>query len=291
MTASVAFVALALQAVLTAQAVGADTNSALRSAATPGEYPIPDAGSRDLLEIAADEYEKGMSLRHDAEKARPQFRNAARLYDEVWRRGVRDTNLALNRANSHRLAGDLSGAMVALREGLAIARWNRPIQAALEEARSAVAYPTHSDLATLCRPTPSSTIGTRMSPREAQVTAAVLWFLVCAGIVRFAMTKIAWWLGFAGTWLVVLVGLGALWLYDDHARARNAEHSSVVIARDVDLRKGNADTFPLRLDGVSRLPRGVEASELTRRGGWAQIQLASGIKGWVPETCVVKVGR
>jgi hypothetical protein len=86
------------------------------------------------------------------------------------------------------------------------------------------------------------------------------------------------------------VGLGALWLYDDHARARNAEHSSVVITRDVDLRKGNADIFPLRLDGPSRLPRGVEACELTSRGGWVQIQLASGIKGWVPEVFVIKVG-
>ena len=71
-----------------------------------------------------------------------------------------------------------------------------------------------------------------MHHREAQVIAGVLWFLVCAGIVRFVMTRIGWWLGFAGIWLAVLVGLGALWLYDDRVRARNAEHPVVVIARD-----------------------------------------------------------
>ena len=130
-----------------------------------------------------------------------------------------------------------------------------------------------------------------MHPREAQVIAGVLWFLVCAGIVRFVMTRIGWWLGFAGTWLVALVGLGALWLYDDRVRARIAEPPAVVIARDADLRKGNADTFSLRMDGPSRLPRGVEARELTRRGGWVQIQLASGISGWVPDAVVMKVGE
>jgi hypothetical protein len=291
MIASVVFVAFAHQAAQQVQAADLDTDLTPRSTATFGGNVMRDASTRNLLSIAADEFEKGMRLSHDSQKARPRFREASRVYDELWRREARDPNLALNRANSRRLAGDLPGAIVALNEGLTAARWNRPIQAALEDARAAVAYPTHSDLATICRPLTSSTIGTRMHPREAQVIAGVLWFLVCVGIVRFVMTRVGWWLGFAGIWLVVLVGLGALWLYDDRVRARNAEHPVVVIARDADLRRGNAVTFPLRLDGPSRLPRGVEARELTRRGGWVQIQLTSGIRGWVSEAVVMKVGE
>ena len=193
------------------------------------------------------------------------------MYDELWRRGFRDPNLALNRAHARRLAGDIPGAIVALNEGLAAARWSRPLQLGLEDARSTVAYPVHSDLATLCRPTLSATIGTRMSPREAQVIAGVLWILLCGSIARFAMTRAGWWLGFAGVWLVALASLGALWWHDHRVRTHD-EHAVVVIAQDVHLRKGNAETFPLRLDGPYRLPRGVEAREMTSRGGWMQIR-------------------
>ena len=100
MIASFVFVAFALQAVLQVQAVNPDTDLPRRSAATPGGNLILNAASRDLLSIAADEFEKGMMFSHDAVKARPRFREAARIYDELWRQGVRDPNLALNRANS-----------------------------------------------------------------------------------------------------------------------------------------------------------------------------------------------
>ena len=36
--------------------------------------------------------------------------------------------------------------------------------------------------------------------------------------------------------------------------------------------------------------KGVEARELTRRGGWVQVRLASGAIGWVPEVSALKVG-
>jgi hypothetical protein len=122
-----------------------------------------------------------------------------------------------------------------------------------------------------------------------QVIAGVLWIFLCGSVARFAMTRAGWWLGLAGVWLVVLASLGALWWHDHRVRTPD-EHAVVVIAQDVHLRKGNAETFPLRLDGHYRLPRGVEARELTSRGGWVQIKLVSGIIGWVPETAVLRTG-
>jgi hypothetical protein len=212
------------------------------------------------------------------------------MYDELWQRGFRDPELALNRAHSRRLMGDLPAAIVALNDGLAQARWSRPLQVALEDARSAVAYPVHGELAALCRPTPRATIAMRMAPFEAQLVAGFMWLVACCGITRFAMTRAAWWLGFAGVWPVLLAALGAFWLHDELTREDVETRPIVVLSQEVPLRKGNAEIFPLRMDGSSRLPSGVEAREVSRRGGWVQIRLAGGIIGWVPETAVLKTG-
>ena len=60
-----------------------------------------------------------------------------------------------------------------------------------------------------------------------------------------------------------------------------------MVTDDAVLRRGNAESYPPRLD--PRLPRGVEARELTRRGGWVQVELAGGAAGWLPETIVLPV--
>lgn len=269
--------------------VEADSRQRSAMRAQAGE-PIRELSPGELEVRAASEVELGKKFRHDAAKARLHFRAASLMYDELWARGFRDPALALNRAHSHRLAADLPGAIVALNEGLASARWSRPLQVALEEARSAVAYPTHSDLAAICRPAPSTSIGTRMSPFEAQLITGVLWLVACCSIARFAMTRNSWWLGSAAVWLVVLAILGGLWLHDSLTREDNDAGRLVAVAQNVQLRKGNAEVFPLRLDGSSRLPAGVEARLVARRGGWMQIRLYSGIIGWVPETAVLQVG-
>lgn len=280
-----------LQSLLLVGRLDSDTEPRLRSTTNTAEgYVVRDLSSSDLDSFAAHQFEMGLTFRHDAAKARPWFREATRMYDELWRRGFRDPNLSLNRAHARRLSGDLPGAILALNEGLAAARWSRPIQVALEDARSAVAYPAHNDLESICRPIPPASIGTRMSPAEARLIVALLWFLACGGVARFAMTRAGWWLGFAGVWLVVLAALAALWLHDDRLRNRDIEHALVVLAQDVHMRKGNAEIFPQRLDGTSRLPRGVEARELTSRGGWIQIRLWNGVIGWVPEKAVLKAG-
>jgi hypothetical protein len=239
-----------------------------------------------VLTDASQAFAEGVELRSDAARARPKFARAALRYDELWARGFRNPALALDRARAHRLAGDLAGAIVAFHDGLAVARYDRPLQAGLEEARSAVAYPLEGDLAAQCRPRPRRTVGTRMSPAEAYVLAGVAWLLVCLGAARFAMTRAGGWLAFAGFWLTCLGLLGGLWWYDWRLRERDEGRPLVVVREDVVLRKGNAEAYPPRLE--PRLPRGVEARELTRRGGWVQVELAGGAAGWLPEGVVVR---
>jgi hypothetical protein len=253
----------------------------------------PESASRpgaEVLAAAEAAFADGVRLREDSAKARPAFARAAAGYDELWRRGFRDADLALNRVHARRLAGDLPGAIVALNEGLAAARWSRPLRVALEDARSAVAYPHGTDLAAQCRPVPAKTVGMRMSPAEAWAAAALLWLAACAGVARFAMTRAGWWLVFAGLALAALAILGGFWLQDARLRERENAEPLLVVADDVVLRRGNSANYPARLDSQPQLPSGVEVRELTRRGGWVQVRLASGAVGWLPETSVLKVG-
>jgi len=242
-----------------------------------------DGTGADVLAAAESAFAQGVALRQDAAKARPAFARAAAGYDELWRRGHHNPDLALNRADAHRLAGNLPRAVAALHEGLAVARWSRPLQVALEDARSAVSYPLVGDLAAQCRLTPPATIGTRMSPADAWFAAGALWLLACVGVARFAMTRAGWWLAFAGLAVAALALLGGLWLQDE--RRREQAGPLVVLTQDVTLRRGNAEGYPARLD--AKLPRGVEARELTRRGGWVQVELAGGAVGWLPEGAVL----
>lgn len=248
---------------------------------SPASSAMPESA---LQALAEQSFAEGSALRQDGAKARRAFARAAIAYDELWLLGCHNPELALDRAHAHQLAGDLPGAIAALHEGLAEARWHRPLQVALEETRSTVAYPLASDLAAQCRPAPPATISSRMSPLEAWAVAGLAWLLVCAGIARFAMTRRASWLAVATAAAVVLAMLGVMWQLDLRERERSEALPLVIVTADVYLRRGNAEAWPERLE--ARLPTGVEARELARRGGWVQVQLAGGVIGWLPETAV-----
>jgi hypothetical protein len=149
---------------------------------SPGSAGLSEGA---LLAIAEQSFAEGVSLRQDSARARPAFARSAIAYDELWELGYRNPELTLNRAHAHQLAGDLPKAIAALHEGLEVTRWNRPLQVALEDARSAVGYPLTGDLSSQCRPKIAPSISNRMSPAEAWSIAAVLWLLACGGAARF----------------------------------------------------------------------------------------------------------
>jgi hypothetical protein len=244
---------------------------------------------RPLETVVADAeraFAEGVNARNDAEAARRYFGDAARGYDELWRRGCRNAALALNRSRAHRLAGDLAAAIAALHEGLFIARYDRRLEVELEDARSAVAY-SHDDLAALCRPKPAGGIGSRMSPLEAYLAAGLLWLVTCLGIARFAMTRVPGWLLISAMAAGCLLVLGGLWWQDWRNQSKEQGRPLVIVNPDAALKAGNGETWPDRLKW--RLPRGAEARELTRRGGWIQVQLAGGPVGWLPGSSAISV--
>jgi hypothetical protein len=252
----------------------------LAAALAPGSTLPPDSPDADVLARAEADFAEGTTHRNDADAARPRFRSAARGYDELWRRGRHAPALALTRARAHRLAGDLPASIAAFHDGLAVAPYDRPLQVGLEDARSAVTYPLVGDLVAECRPKPAGGISSRMSPAEAYLAAGLLWLLACLGMARFAMTRAPASLAFVA---VALVGLGTLagfWWQDWRRQTRVESRPLVIVTADATLRRGNGDSYPPRLE--TKLPRGVEARVLTRRGGWVQVELAGGAVGWLP---------
>ena len=237
-----------------------------------------------ILEESEQAFAAGVAARNDAAVARRHFLEAARGYDELLVRGCRNPALASNRSRAHRLAGDLPRAIAAIHDGLAVARYDRPLQVELEDARSAVAY-SHDDLAALCRPRPTGGIGTRMSPLEALLAAGLLWLFACLGVARFAMTRVPHWIIASGVALLALLILGGMWWQDARRQTRERARPLLIVKDDSSLKLGNGESWPDRLKW--RLPRGVEARELTRRGGWVQVELAGGTVGWLPEASTI----
>jgi hypothetical protein len=246
------------------------------------------ATSSETLAEAEHAFTEGVQLRDDSAKARPAFARAAAAYDRLWNAGFHTPELALNRARAHRLAGNLPRAIAALHDGLAVARFARPLQAELADARAAVQFPLDGDLAAQCRPKTLNIVSRRMSPADAWILTGLLWLLACAGVARFAMTRNFLWIGFGVFWLAGLLLLGGLWLQDARLREREESYPLRVVAEDTMLRKGNADAYPPRLEPA--LPKGTEVRELTHRGGWVQVQLPGGAIGWLPESATIPCG-
>jgi hypothetical protein len=250
--------------------------------------PTFASSSADVLAQAEAAFAEGVEHRHDSAMARPAFARAAAAYDSLWSQGRRTPELAVNRSRAHRLAGDLPRAVAALHDGLAVARYSRTLQEELADARAAVQYPLDGELADQARPKPPRGVSTRMSPGEAWLLAGGLWLAAWACLARFAMTRTALWLALTGVSLAALLALGGLWIQDWRAREREESLPLLVVAKDATLRRGNADAYPPRFDAT--LPKGAEVRELSRRGGWVQVQLPGGAVGWLHEASVIGRG-
>lgn len=246
------------------------------------------ASPEEALAAAERSFAEGAELRADAERAQAAFARAATAYDELWAQGCRTPELALNRSRAHRLAGSLPRAVAALHDGLAVARFSRPLQVELDDARSRVLYPLEGELTAQGKSVRARTVSARMSAADAWLVCGLLWLLACGGAARFVATRRAVWLGCAIVCLCGLGALGVLWARDARERERAESLPLLVVSEDALLRKGNAAEYPARIEPA--LPKGAEVRELTRRGGWVQVQLPGGAIGWLPGPAVVPCG-
>lgn len=251
--------------------------------------PAFAASPEDTLAAADAAFAEGVALRDDSARARPAFARAAAGYDDLWAHGHCTPELALTRSRAHRLAGDLPRGIAALHDGLAVARFARPLQAELDDARARALFPLEGELTAQSRPRPVRGVSARMSPADAWIAAGFAWLVACAGVARFRMTRNARWLALAALGVIALGALGVLWLQDARQRERDESLPLLVLSDDAYLRKGNAAEYPARIEPA--LPKGAEVYELTRRGGWVQVQLPGGLIGWIPEAATIRCGE
>ena len=215
-------------------------------------------------------FERGVLLRADSKAAQAEFRIAAKGFDERWTAGDRSPALAQNRAKAHALAGQLPEAILAIHEGLAIAPSDIELQRDLETLRGTVDYPSG------WRPNPPRGWRTRFSGWDQ-------FFFACASLASIALAAIL-----RGTvrspWAWPFLAIGLLGLsfsgFAGWQLNRESEPLPRVVRWAAPIRKGNGESYPTRYE--RDLPRGAEVKELHRRGGWVQIELANGERGWVP---------
>lgn len=238
---------------------------------------------------AIEEYQAGLDARANSLRAREHFQNAAVAFEEQWDAGDRSPTIARNMAQSRLLAGDLGRAISDYRRGLIASPHDRGLQAGLDYAREQIAWPISNDPeSSLANREPDSPLD-RLALSWTQVAwcsivlAAVGWFL----LVRGWITSRRGWLT-AGCLAILLATVSGAWLaWEDHRLRTHWAVPTVVVLSATDLRSGNSDEYPRRVD--VRLPAGMELRKVGERGGWFQVELPDGTPGWVSGAMAVEV--
>lgn len=231
----------------------------------------------DLLAQAEASFRAAVERRDDHTKAEPHLRAAIRDLEALQRHGVSNPRLTLQLGNARLLADDLGGAILAYHQGLALSPNDRDLRAALDFARSRVAYPA----GTFARP-PTDDLPPwlpRPGPGTLLLIAVGAFALGCVGLTRWRMLASGRWLS-VGV-VALLIALAGTVLLVMQQRAAALEKPLVVVAADdVLLRRGDGLSFPPRY--ATPLPRGTEARLRRERGDWLQVELSGGEIGWVP---------
>jgi hypothetical protein len=225
-------------------------------------------------------FEAGVRLREASTRAQPRFREAARYFEELRRRGGHNPALYRNLGNAHLLADELGQAILAYRRGLQLSPRDPDLRAGLAEARKRVVH----GAGTFGRPPAERRLWWLPHLSEAWLFAgaAASYLIGWAFLTGWLMfrTRRPLVLGLASLAVAAVVTVvGAVTLRGER---EESTHPVVVIVEDgVLLLKGNGVNFPPRYD--TPVNQGVEARLLFERDGWLQIELSGGEVGWVAE--------
>jgi hypothetical protein len=234
----------------------------------------------ELLQRAEQAAQEGLKRSENPQQARPYFLDAAKHFEDLHRRGVRNSELYRDLGNAYLLAGNVPQAILAYRRGLRVAPRDRVLHANLTYAREQVDFPTPDRFG---RPPqddwppwlPRPTLGFMLA------SVVVLYAGGCILLMRWWMTRQSGLLYGASAVFLFLV-VPVLGTVHEAWRERQKErHPLVVVAADgLTLRNGNGMAYPSRYDG-KMLNRGVEARLLFDRDDWLNVELADGETGWV----------
>ncbi len=240
-----------------------------------------------LLDMAHEEFERGVVAQRQGKYAQNHFQRAARHYEGVWRgyqegrflESPRKPAFFLNWGNAAFLGNQLPEAILAYRRGLRLDPNDQRLGDNLEYARAQVQYSFGDTGAPEALPS-----WLRRLPPYPILLAALL----CYGVALWQWT--AWFMhrqrtnGMRGSFFLLCGLLLAAILWHQHDRASFEERfPMVVVVEDrTPFLKGNGPSYARHPD-LPVLARGMEARLLHERGNWLQIQFSTGEMGWIPK--------
>jgi hypothetical protein len=244
----------------------------------------------EMLAAGNTAYREGLEAQADSAKARPHFVRAAEFYESAWTNGTRTTAVARNMAQARYLAGDLGACIRNYRSGLQVFPHGAELRAGLAFARDRVQYSHMSDLVDPAKP---RDVGSMLDRLPLSFVELAWTAIGIAGLGWLALAR-AWvgsrgGLALVGGALVLVAAFGGGWLWWEDSKQRTywSEPTAVIASPGAELRTGNSDEYPRRLD--ARLPIGVETRKLGERGGWVHVELSGGVVGWIPKSYVAVV--
>ena len=258
----------------------------LMLAAAPAAEVVPSGLSNaDVARCAEEEFQRGVDLKRDRDRAVPHFRTAADYFDELRRRGAHNPELYRNLGNACLLGDDLPRAVLSYRRGLALDPNDPDLQAGLNEARGRVVYAADGGFG---RPADDRRPPwlPRLKSEWFFAGAAACYVAACFLLTRWLMTRSRRLLALGVVALLAAAGLTVLVVLAVRSEADERDRPLAVVAEDgVLLRKGDGLAYPPRYE--TPLNKGVEARRLFERDGWAQIELSGGEVGWAPREALL----
>jgi hypothetical protein len=214
------------------------------------------------------------------------FRQSAERFADLRRRGVDSSGLHRNEGQARLLAGDLPGAILALRRSLRLDPDDPVLRKSLTYARSRVAFATLEEQQVLS-PTDEPLYWLRLPLRRwGLILMAILSISGWAALTRWRITRAGFWGWLGGLALGLAVLLASARMAEFEVRQQEAAAPLGVTTGPVVLRKGDGPSFAPRREAP--LPAGLELTVRQERGDWLQVQLADGSLGWLPREMVAR---
>lgn len=237
-----------------------------------------------LLTSAERAFELGGRPDTSAAERIAAFSDAAKFYRTlIHDRGIRNGDIYCNWARAEFLAGNPARCVAALREGLMLWPGDTRLRESLEAVRARIDWPTDGKIA----PPPMPLVWVRGDTLT--VILGLSWLAAWLLLLVLWPKRRIFAVFTASCCLILSVAAITMIVLTWSAQRRDRVHPPIVVAHETAFRRGNGDSYPSHPD-APRLVVGMEARLLYRRGGWIQIEFATGQVGWIPIENAIVVG-
>ncbi len=180
-----------------------------------------------------------------------------------------DTAVAINTGRTAMQSGKLPDAILAYRKGLHGDPSHRGLQDDYRVAQSMVDAP-HRAL---------DAWQYRVAPGDLFIVCAASVLIAAVAAARHFTVRPRGMAGLATIATLIALCSAGVAVMIHREQTRELATPFIVVQHATALREGNGRSYP----SVRDLPPGAEATLLTERGGWLQVELADGVTGWLSE--------